>query len=188
MIVRILLTILIICAISVGVFAATFGRTDIGPANVNGLIDNEVNCREATPSTSGTATDIFWYTTNTSATKLSKGAIYVSTSDTDAGALLATSGEITTAVDAAWRNATISLALTASTDYFLCAWGADQAGTNLLHYSNTGGLHLEDTAGYTGTFPDPLVESATGTRDYSIYVVYTETGTGRRVVLGGGLF
>ncbi len=184
---RSLLIVLVFLIVAGGtaLIAATFGRETIG-ADTTVVLENEVGCGKFAPSTSGTATNITWYTTNTTSIKATKAAIYTYVSDTDAGAKLAESSETSAAVDSDWRTGTISLAVTASTNYYLCAWSALSTGTNNIHNSDTGGIHLKDSATY-GTWPDPLVESANGTRNLSIYVTYTETSTGVRRIVGGGL-
>lgn len=185
MIQKIALLILCICVCAVGVLAATFGYETPGAANVNGTIEGVINCGKFSPASSGTATNISWYTTS-SGTENSKGAIYEYVSDTDAGAFLAESSEDAGAADANWRTGTITYSLVSGTNYFLCAWGASGVGTNLQHYETTGGIQVEDTASY-GTWPDPLVEATTQSFKMSIYVTYTETATGQPRIFGGGL-
>jgi hypothetical protein len=187
MIQRITLLILILCVCAVGVFAATFGIDAIGLSNSTlATIEGTIRCNKATPATNGTATNISWYTYSTG-DQNSKGAIYAYVSDTDAGELLAESSEDPGAVDNAWRTGTITEPIVAGTAYFLCAFSGSGAGANNIARTATGGIEVSDAATYP-TFSNPLEESGTGVQLLSIYVTYTETASGKSVVLGGGLF
>lgn len=186
MILRILLVILLSGAISVGVLAATVGNLDDGGDNVLGNIEGIERCLKVTPTTSGTATNITWFTYQTGAQN-SRGMIYEYVSDTDAGALLATSTEDAGAIDNAWRTGTLTLSLAASTSYFACAFSEAAGGTVNIGWVNTGGAHLQDTKAYP-TPSDPFAEDATGDDLLSIYITYTETSTGVTRIVGGGVF
>lgn len=180
MIQRIALVILLMCALAVGVLAATFGVDSVGATSRS--IEGAIRCSKATPTTNGTTTDITWYTSS-SGTENSKAAIYTYTSDTEGGALLAESSEDAGAADDAWRTGTITLAITASTNYYLCGWSASGAGTNVMKAA-AGGVSILDNAAY-GTWPSEFAEESAATDALSIYVTYTETSTGAPRIIGG---
>ncbi len=176
--------VLMVAAGGTALIAATFGRETIGgAASIN--IEGEIACGKFAPASDGTATNITWYTTQ-SGTHNSKAAIYVYTSDSDAGAKIAESTEDPGAADAAWRTGTITASLVSGTNYYLCAWAPVEAGSAFLNHTATGGISVKDTATY-GTWPDPLVEASNNVFHHSIYVTYTETTTGNTVILGGGI-
>ncbi len=179
-----IILVLLIAAGGTALIAATFGRETFGASDVS--IEGLIQCNKATPLTSGTATNITWYTSSTG-TENMVGLIYAWTSDTDAGALLAQSTEDPGAINAAWRTGTLTLAITGGTPYFICAWSNAGAGVNVLETDTTGAIYVRDTNGGFPTAPNPLVEDATGVISIPVYVTYTESATGKTVVIGGGL-
>ncbi len=180
---RAALVVLLVCVMTVGVLAATFGRTDFGAGTTS--FEGLIYCGLYAPGSNGTATNISWYSTQSS-TQNSKAAIYADVDGTTAGAKLAESSEDAGAADANWRTGTITLALVSGTNYWLCAWAAAEAGTATLNTTGTGGVNTRDTATY-GTWPDPLVDDSSGTLHVPIYVTYTETSGGQQMTVGSGL-
>ncbi len=180
--------VLMVAAGGTALLATNFGDETLGGQN-DVSYEGIINCSKATPSSSGTATNIFWYSTNSTSTKLSKAAVYTWVDDTQTGITtkIAESGEITAAVDAAWRTSTISFAVTSGTPVYLCGWSAAGTGSNFMNHATTGGISAQDTVGYAA-WPAPFAaDVANGTRSISIYVTYTETSTGTTRTIGGGL-
>lgn len=149
----------------------TFGYETIGAGSIG--IENRLVASWETSTEVGTATNITWYTTDTTAAHPSKGAIYTYDALTDPGSLLALSAEDAGGVGAAWRTGTLSLAL-ASSRYYLGAMADAAAGNSVFHRDSVTDRSVSQTGLTYPTFPDPMVHDGTqvNTR-YSIYVTYT---------------
>lgn len=159
---------------------ATLGKTALG-ASGNGTSANfTFACGPYTASENGTVTDINLYDPigQTSAFKLTLG-IYADSSGSP-GARLAQSAEIGWPNSPGWATASISLAITNGSQYWL-AFDSNQNFTYLYDHDGAVTLNYKAFTYSAGSLPDPY-----GTPDgnipvengISLYVTYTPAGGG----------
>lgn len=148
----------------------TLGYTSIGAIN-NGTYGDNIICINATPTNSGTVTDINVYLDEPSgpADEISiKGAIYLVSS----GALISPQSQEGTSVDgAAWNTVSFSpSANITSAAQYVCSWGSDGTGIKSVHQDNGSSGHRIRSLTY-GAWPDPIGGSSS-TVIKSVYATY----------------
>jgi hypothetical protein len=159
---------------------ATFGRTTSGNESVqfDYGIGNRIVGGVFTCPTAGTANSITWHSPIFDTAGSVRCAIYNNALNTLIGTtdevLVEGSGWIT-------NNFSTTVNLTASTDYYIVAWG-DTAPINKFLYigyqdPGVGSYYIRDTTPYTGSFPADISDgSLYNNYEYAMYCTYTESG------------
>lgn len=150
---------------------STFGYTTQGTAGVQ-LIWNTIVGSRFTISENGTADSITAYLDQSAAGSFSvKCAIY-RYSDL---VKICESAERTDINADGWYTFTISgsPSLSSGTEYIIVVWSSSNR-VRIAYDAGTTAQGQHDSATY-GTWPDPLVPSATNDRNYSIYCTYTSS-------------
>lgn len=163
--------------------AATFGKSDIGGTSGD-QSSGYVICSSYTSPEDGTAIGITMYYAGIIGTeKTGESAIYSDNAGVPEN-LLARSD--TFEIAAGWNFANISLAISASTTYWLCnnnndvtaghsLYVYDAGGTNQFRYDsvNPSGNCIEGCPPDEDAFSNPFVLTGSSNRAMSIYVTYT---------------
>ena len=149
--------------------ADTVGDT----ATFGGNLNNAANCRQVTPSVSGTITSISWYG-GLASTGNYTTAVY-SDSSNQPNAPLATSG-INSSAAGSWNTQNISYAFTANVPIWLCVW----SDTSYIKWYYGGAGALWSTSDMTGqtykTWPSAWTQGQAYNLHTSVYATYTTSG------------
>lgn len=171
-----LLTILFFLIGSSQAYAATFGDTNIETTTSN---TTAITCILYTSGSAGTVNDIQVYLKDVNAPANKVTTAIFAQSGAAPGARLAVSSELTLTADnvARWYVTTISLAVTAATNYYLCAW-TDNDDATRFYTTGTANQWREQTGTYN-SYPTPFgTPSFSLARQMSIYADYTPSGGG----------
>jgi hypothetical protein len=153
---------------------ATFGKnTTTGAGAVSAASGATFYMRIQMGAVSGTATSISWYTASTAGSNI-KFALYADASTLPTTVLGSGTGSVSTTTGWNTINLSSSVAVTASTWYWIGVRAA--TATTNVYYATVAAANAGRSTTTYAAFPaaSPTFNASYTTRDYAAYVTYTE--------------